>query len=48
MIQGKWAEVWTKLRKTSVNDTIKMPFRLHLCIFQFRLKEVLIVFAFEI
>ena len=23
MIQGKWAEVWTKLSKTSVNDTIK-------------------------
>ena len=38
MIQGKWAEVWTKLSKTSVNDI--MPFKWHLCIFQFRLKEV--------
>ena len=25
MIQGKWAEVWTKLSKISVNDTNKMP-----------------------
>ena len=27
MIQGKWAEVWTNLGKTSVNDSIKMPFK---------------------
>ena len=25
MIQGIWAEVWTKLGKIDVNDAIKMP-----------------------
>ena len=40
MIQGKWTEVWTKLSKMSENDTIKIPFKWNLCIFQFKLKEV--------
>ena len=40
MIQGKWAEVWTKLSKTSVNDTIKMPFKWHLCIFKLHFQIV--------
>ena len=35
MIQGKWAEVLTKLGKTSVNDTIKMPFK---CTFAFSIQ----------
>ena len=39
MILGKCAEVWTELSKTSVNDTIKMPFQWHLWIFLIQIER---------